>query len=387
MFEVSEVNKSLCRMPGTPGVCLLTMQGGLIMEKIRIGSIGIGNISRGVHLPGIAQSPDMELVAVCDIRPEALKYAQETYGIDDQHCFTDYESLIACEDVDVVDITLPNHLHFPAAMAAVRAGKPYILEKPVTLNAQEAETLAKATAEAGLKNMVCFSYRYQPAARYIRDLIRQGVLGRIFHVDIQYYQAWGLPKFNTARVWRFNKAETGSGALGDLGSHALDLVRFVTGEEVERVIGHLNTFTAMRPSLETGELIPADVDDFSNYMADLTGGIAANFRITRFAYGRGNYQRMEIYGEKGAFVYTLDESGDGVNTLDVCLDPLGSENHQFQRVTIPQRYYAKQMQCFADLYNDKGDGLNATIEDGLINMKAVDQVIRSGECGKWLDID
>lgn len=356
------------------------------MKKIRVGSIGIGNISRGVHLPGIAASPDMELVAVCDIRPEALEYARETYGIDEAHCFARYEDLIACEDVDVVDITLPNNLHFPAAMAAVRAGKPYILEKPVTLNAQEAETLAKATEEAGLTNMVCFSYRYQPAARYIRDLIRQGVLGRIFHVDIQYYQAWGLPRFNTPRLWRFHKEETGSGALGDLGSHALDLVRFVTGEEAERVIGHTGTFTTMRPSKETGEPLPADVDDFSNYMADLTGGIAATFRITRFAYGRGNYQRMEIYGEKGAFVYLLDENGDSANTLDVCLDPLGSDNHQFTRVTVPPRYQAKQMQCFADLYNGKDDGLNATIRDGLINMKAVDQVIRSAECGMWLPV-
>ena len=356
------------------------------MKKIRIGSIGIGNISRGVHLPGIAASEDMELVAVCDIKPAALQYAQETYGIDAAHCFEHYEDLIRCPDVDVVDITLPNHLHFPAAMAAVKAGKPYILEKPVTLNAEEAAVLARATAEAGLTNMVCFSYRYMPAARYARDLVRQGALGRIFQVDIQYYQAWGLPKFNTARVWRFNKAETGSGALGDLGSHALDLVRFVTGEEVERVIGHLNTFTTMRPSLETGELVPADVDDFSNYMADLSGGGAATFRITRFAYGRGNYQRMEIYGEKGALVYTLDENGDGANTLDVCFDPIGCDTHQFHRVNIPARYQVKQMQCFADLYNGKGDGLNATIEDGLINMKAVDQIIRSGETGQWLSV-
>ena len=358
------------------------------MKKIRIGSIGIGNISRGVHLPGIDQSPDMELVAVCDIKPAALQYARETYGIDDEHCFTNYEDLIACEDVDVVDITLPNHLHFPAAMAAVKAGKPYILEKPVTLDAKEAEILAKATEEAGLKNMVCFSYRFMPAARYARELVRQGALGRIFEVDIQYVQAWGLPKFNTARVWRFNKAETGSGALGDLGSHALDLVRFVTGEEVTRVVGHLKTFTAERPSLETGEPVPADVDDVSNYMAELSGGGVATYRITRFAYGRGNYQRTEIYGEKGALVYSLDEDGCGTNTLDVCFDPIGSDTHQFHRVNIPARCgQVKQMQSFADLYNGKGDGLSATIEDGYINMKAVDQVIRSGEAGTWLDVD
>lgn len=356
------------------------------MEKIKIGCIGIGGISRGVHMPGIAASPDLELKAVCDIRPEAMKYARETFGVEDKYCFENYEDLVYCEDVDIVDITLPNHLHFPAAMAAVRAGKPYILEKPVTLNAEEAQALAKATAEAGLKNMVCFTYRYKAAVRYARDIVRQGMIGRVYQVDMQYYQAWGLPKFNTKRVWRFNKAQSGSGALGDLGSHALDLVRFITGEEVERVVGHLRTFTTMRPSPETGEMVPADVDDFANYMADMTGDIAATFRITRFGYGRGNYQQMEIYGEKGALVYTLDQDGDGVDTLEVCLDPLGAETRQFTKVNIPSRYHVDQMQCFADFLNDRGDSLTATIEDGLINMKVMDQIIRSSECGSWLEI-
>jgi len=356
------------------------------MKKFRVGSIGIGGISRGVHLPGIAESPDLELKAVCDIRPEAMEYAREKYGVEEKYCFASYEDLIRCDEVDVIDISLPNHLHFPAAMAAVRAGKPYILEKPVTLDAEEARILAEATEAAGLKNMICFSYRYKAAARYARDLVRQGVIGRVYHLDMQYYQAWGLANADRPRVWRFDKAQAGSGALGDLGSHALDLARFVTGQEFKRVTGHLGTFTHMRPSPETGEMLPVDVDDFSNYMAEMTDGLAATFRITRFAYGRGNYQCMEIYGEKGALVYTLDQDGEGQDTLEVCLDPLGAENKQFVKVKIPQRYHVRQMQCFADLLKDQADGLSATIEDGLLNMKAVDQVIRSGECGSWLDV-
>ncbi len=357
------------------------------MGKIRIGSIGIGGISRGVHLPGIAASPDLEVKAVCDIRPEALEYARATYGVEDKYCFSDYEELIRCPEVDAIDISVPNHLHFPVAMAAVQAGKPYALEKPVTLDAKEAEILARATEEAGVRSMVCFSYRYKAAARYARDLVRQGVLGRLYHVDAQYYQAWGLPKFNTPRVWRFDKASTGSGALGDLGSHALDLVRFITGQEYEKIVGHLATFTDTRPAPETGEPLPVDVDDFSNYMASMTGGIAATFRITRFGYGRGNYQYVEIYGEKGALVYRLDSDGRGVDTLEVCLDPLGAENHRFVEVPVPGRYHVSQMQSFADLLLGKEDGLSADIRDGLANMKVVDQVIRSNECGRWLTIE
>ena len=91
------------------------------MSVIRVGSVGIGGISRGVHLPGIKNSPDLELAAVCDIDPAALRYAQETYGIDQAHCFTDYHDLINCPDVDAVDISTPNNVHFPVAMAAVEA--------------------------------------------------------------------------------------------------------------------------------------------------------------------------------------------------------------------------------------------------------------------------
>lgn len=356
------------------------------MEKIRIGSIGIGNVNRAVHLPGIAKSPDLELAAVCDIRPEALEYAQKTYGVAPEYCFTDYHELLACPLVDAVDIATPNYLHFEIAMAAVAAGKPYSVEKPMTMDAAQAEILEKATKEAGLKSMVCFSYRYRAAARYARDLIRQGVLGKLYHIDMQYYQAWGLPRFNTPRVWRFEKALTGSGALGDLGSHGLDLIRFVSGQEITRLTGHTGTFTAARRSLQGEGMEPVDVDDFSNCMGELSDGAAMTMRITRFGYGRGNYQVMEIYGEKGAMTYSLDISGKGMDKLEVCLDPLGYENHLFTEVPVPARYHMDQMQSFANLLLDKGDGLTASVCDGRINMRTVDAMLASAQDGAWKEL-
>jgi len=356
------------------------------MARIRVGSIGIGGISRGVHLPGIEKSPDLELVAVCDINPDALKYAQEKYGIKPEYCFTDYHDLINCPIVDAVDISTPNYLHFEMAMAAAKAGKPYAVEKPMTMDAAQADELAKATKEAGVKSMVCFSYRYMAAARYARDLVQTGVLGKIYHVDMQYYQAWGLPKFGTPKAWRFNKPLTGSGALGDLGSHGLDLVRFVTGEEYTRLAGHTKTFVHERKDMKTGEMAPIDVDDFSNALADMTNDIAVTLRITRFGYGRGNYQTMEVYGEKGALVYKLDVEGKNEDRLLVCLDPLGYENHQFTEVRIPGRYFVDQMQSFADLIKGCEDGLSATVEDGRKNMHVVDAVLESADKGVWLDV-
>ena len=186
------------------------------MERkvFRVGSVGIGGISRGVHLPGIAKSPDLELVAVCDLKPERMAYAREAYGIAEDHCFADYHQLINCPDVDVVDISTSNNAHFEVAKAAIEAGKPYCLEKPVTLTAEEADILAKMTAERGLPSMVCFSYRFKAAARYAKELVEKGLLGEIYHVYMQYLQGGGGPSYDLPRSWRYQKSLTGTGALG-----------------------------------------------------------------------------------------------------------------------------------------------------------------------------
>lgn len=357
------------------------------MAVIQVGSVGIGGISRGVHLPGIMNSPDLKLAAVCDIDPRALRYAQETYEIDEAHCFTDYHDLIACPDVEAVDISTPNHVHFEVAMAAAQAGKPYAVEKPLTLNAEQADILAKITQEKNLQNMVCFSYRFKAAARYAKDLIDRGMIGKIYHVDMQYYQAWGLPFCETPLVWRFQKELTGSGALGDLGSHALDLVRFVTGKDYHRIISHTGTFIPEREKLDGSGMGKVDVDDFANYMAEMEDGICATFRISRFGYGRGNYQTMEIYGSNGAIQYELDHVAPDTDEISICIGQANAEAHVFTKLPIPEKYKSDQMQSFADIINHRGDGMAATVFDGRLNQHAVDAVLKSSEEGRWISLD
>ncbi len=355
-------------------------------KRIRVGSVGLGSIWSGVHEPGIRRSPDLELVAICDIDEEKLQAAGEKYGIDPAHRFTDYHDLINCPDVDAVDICTSNDAHFMIAMAAVEAGKPYDLEKPITMTAQEADELEAATREKGLPNMICFSYRFKAAARYARDLIAKGRIGDIYHVDMQYFQAWGLPRAECPLVWRYIKDRTGSGALGDLGCHALDLVRFVTGKESCKVVGHTGTYVTER-KLEKGEGTgKVDVDDFCNYLVEMEDGISASFQITRFAFGRGNYQRMEIYGSKGAIVYHLDVAGDGVDEIEVCDGDIHADAHVFTKLPVPEQYFSDQMQSFADIVNGKGDGLAANIQDGRLNQHAVDAVLASAEKGCWMEI-
>ena len=332
-------------------------------KVIRVGSVGLGGIWTGVHEPGIRRSPNLELVAICDIDEEKLQAAGEKYGIPPERRFTDYHALINCPDVEAVDICTSNDAHFEIAMAAVEAGKPYDLEKPITMTAEQADTLAKATEEKGLKNMVCFSYRFKAAARYAKDLIAQGKIGHVYHVDMQYFQAWGLPRVDRPLVWRF-----------------------VTGKEYTRVVGHTGTYVHERKLLPkdgegTGKV---DVDDFCNYMVDMEDGISASFQITRFGFGRGNYQRMEIYGSEGAIVYSLDAQGSGVDEIEVCSGDINADAHVFSKLPIPERYYVDQMQSFADILNGVGDGLAATIQDGQANQHVVDAIIKSAEEGTWL---
>ncbi len=355
------------------------------MEKsiIRIGSVGLGSIWRGVHEPGIAKSPDLQLAAICDIDEEKLRWAGEAYGIDEAHRFTDYHDLIACPDVDAVDICTSNDAHFDIAMAAVDAGKPYNLEKPITMTAQQADLLAAATAEKNLPNMVCFSYRFKAAARYAKELIEKGRIGKIYHVDMQYFQAWGLPRADCPLVWRYVKSRTGSGALGDLGCHALDLVRFVTGKDYTAVVGHTGTYVKERRKPDGSGMGAVDVDDFCNYLADMEDGISASFQITRFAFARGNYQRMELYGSEGAIVYTLDAEPGEEDEISVCIGDPYSEARMYTRLPIPQRCRCDQMQSFADIVNGCGDGKAATVFDGQVNQHVVDAILESAEERVW----
>ena len=353
----------------------------------KIGLIGLGGIANGVHIPGIRKSKDLELAAICDIKPDVLEKTGRALDIPEDHRFSDYRDLIACPDVEVVDVATPNRVHAEIAIAALRAGKPTICEKPLAMDAAEAERVAEAANAAGLPGSVCFSYRFRAAARFARDIVRRGDIGRVYHVSIQYLQGWGLPSANCPLVWRFVKSETGSGALGDLGSHAADLVEFVTGQACRRVVAHCGTEVTERERLDDrSKKGPVDVDDYTNFMAALDGGASACFQITRLAFGRGNYQRMEVYGEKGSLVYMLDENGSGADTLEICMGEAMRSGFTYSRIAIPERYRADQMQCIADAIAGDAHGLVATFRDGADNMHIMDAVLRSAQTGRWEDV-
>lgn len=352
------------------------------MAVIRVGSIGLGGISGGVHLPGIKGADNLELTALCDINENRLAERAKQYGIPAERCFTDYRELIACPEVDVVDISTPNNVHWEIAMEACRAGKSYGVEKPITMDSEQADTLLAATEKAGVRSMVYFSYRYQPAARYAKDLIASGRLGKLHHVSMQYYQGWGLESKDCPLVWRFVKSVAASGALGDLGCHGLDLAQFVTGQQYEKVSAHLGTIVKERRLPEGDGRGPVDVDDFSNILAAMDGGTSATFQISRFCRGRGNYQRMEIYGDRAALVYHLDRE-PGKNELEICEEATGDK---YVPMEIPAQYFVSQMKCFGDEMQGQGDGCNADIAVGVKNQHLLDAILQADTEEKWVSV-
>jgi predicted dehydrogenase len=347
------------------------------MGKIRVGTVGLGFIANGVHLPGIKRSPDLELTAICDIDSVALDKVQKEYDVDEEHC---------CDEVDVVDICVPNDVHYPVAMYAIEKGKPYNLEKPIGLNKKEVDTLALQTTEKKLLHMICFSYRFKAAARYAKDLVQSGTIGKIYHANMQYFQAWGMPYQKTPLLWYFMKKHAGSGVLGDLGSHGIDLVRFITGKNYIRVIGNQRTFVKERQKMDNSEIGNVDVDDSTYFLADMEDDISASFAFSRFAYGRENYQRLELYGSKGALIYTLKDNS-GEDELEACIGEPYASTHAFTSLAIPQKYHVDQMQSLADILLINGDGWSADIYDGKEDQHVIDAVIKSSKTNKWVNVD
>ena len=350
-------------------------------KKFRVGVIGCGGIAAW-HIRGIMDSPDLEAGALCDILPEKLEEKKQLCSASDDMLYDDYIKMLDSGRIDAVSICTPNYLHFEMAMEAVKRNIPYAVEKPVCGTHEEAKTLLDETNKKNLPHMVCFSYRFKAAVRYARDLILNGSLGKIYHVSGEYFQAWGLPDIKTGSlcpfVWRFDKNKTITGALGDLGCHMIDLIRFVTGREFTRLTADSDTFIHKRPlpGSDGDSMGDVKVDDYINIAGQLEEQIAASLSITRYAYGRGNYQRIEVYGDNGALRYTLEDK-DKLE-INIGNEPM-KHSHIWCPVPIPWHYNSVQMQSFADILNGCGDGLAADMNDGWQTQKVIDAAVAASK--------
>lgn len=224
---------------------------------------------------------------------------------------TDWRAAIARDDVDVVDVCTPGHLHAEMAIAALEAGKHVLVEKPLALDADEAERMVAAAAAAPGLAMLGFNYRRVPALALARQLIADGAIGRVRAVRAAYLQDW-LADPDAPMTWRLRAETAGSGALGDLGSHAIDQILVLTGERVTGVSGALRTVQPERPGPHGPE--PVTVDDAAWAHLDLTGGVTASLEVSRIAVGRKNALQLEVHGTDGAIAFDLERLNELVVT-------------------------------------------------------------------------
>lgn len=263
--------------------------------------------------------------------------AEAARRLDWEEHATDWREAISRDDVDIVDICTPGFLHAEIAIAALEAGKHVLCEKPLANDPAEAERMveaARAARERGQIAALGHTYRRVPALAHARDLVAAGRLGEIRQIRASYLQDW-LVDAEAGMTWRLRKQTAGSGALGDIGSHAIDQIQYVTGQQVTAVRGRLATMVPERPGPDGPE--PVTVDDAAWATLELDGGAIASVEASRMATGAKNQLALEVYGTKGALRFDLERL-DELWFLDVTA-PIAEQGFARVLVTEPEHPY------------------------------------------------
>lgn len=348
---------------------------------VRIGIVGVGGIACNVHIPQILDCPEGELVAICDIDENKLHAVGEKFNVPKHRRFTDYNDLIACPEVDAVEICTPNHLHVPVALAAVKAGKHVEVEKPLTTECNaEMDALLLELEKRDVVNMMSFSYRFKSAVRYAKKLIDEGRLGKIVNVNIEYLQS-GVLIPGRKLEWRFVKEYAGSGTLGDLGVHLIDMTRLLLGD-FKSVAALSSTVIKERQRLDSDEIAPVLVDDITSFVAKLENDVIANFLVTKCAIGESNTIKYEIYGTEGVLKFNLNNP----DVLSLCIGDIDRETGSLHEVRVPAKYRLGQEECFIKTIAGQTFPLYPAVREGVVCQGIVDAVLRSAREGKVITL-
>jgi predicted dehydrogenase len=306
---------------------------------------------------------------------------------------TSWHDVVHRKDIDVVDICTPGDAHVPIALAAAEAKKVVFCEKPLANTLAEAEKMLDAVKRAGVLHMLCHNYRRVPAIAVAKQLIDEGRIGTIRHYRGAYLQDWIVdPDF--PRSWRLERAVAGSGALGDIASHSLDLARYLVGEITE-VSGMLKTFVTERPLPGSTKRAPVDVDDAALTLVRFQNGAIGTVEGSRFALGRKNHLRFEINGSKGSLVWDLER----LNELEVYQEEgpnsgfrtvlVTDAKHAYIRAWWPPGHIIGYEHSFTHTVRDLVEAVHdqklptPNFEDGVKNQRVLDAIERSSASGRW----
>jgi len=382
--------------------------------EVKVGLLGCGFMGKA-HSFGYGNcnsiwSPERKVVMKCiaGTEPEDIvRSTAEQYGWDEYE--TDWKKVVERDDIDLIDISTPNFAHEEEAIAAAKAGKDILCEKPLANDLKSARRMLAAVRESGVKAMCGFTYRQAPAVQLARQMIEAGELGRIYHMRAIYLQDWIMdPEFPL--VWRLVKEKAGSGALGDLGAHITDMARFLVGEIAE-VSGTLETFIKERPleaaaggaaltdrqaSAQRGQVT---VDDASMWCARFENGALGTFEATRFAGGRKNYHAWEINGSKGSIAWDFED----MNYLMYWKDGEGTRQG-FRKVLAtnaqtpgfeswwPDGHIIGYGECFVNEVKEMVSAIaedrqpRPGFEDGVKCQAVLEAVVQSAESKRWTPV-
>ncbi len=342
-----------------------------------------------------------ELVVIYGRHEERVREAARNYGF--KRYTTDWRAAVRDPEVEIVDNSLPNNMHLEPTLEALEAGKHVLCEKPLARNAQEARALRDAARRARVKAMVAFNYRFVPAVQLARQLVKSGLLGRIYHFRARYLQDW-LVNPNAPLTWRLRAEEAGSGPLGDLGSHIIDLARFIVGE-ITAVTGVVRTFIEERPLPEDpAKRGKVTVEDAFAATVEFENGAIGTLEASRFATGRKNYNNFEINGENGSIEFNLER----LNELRVYLREweekgltgwstvlVTDRRHPFiDRYWPPGHIIGWEHTFINEVYhfircivNDEDVGpIGATFEDGYRCNVVMDAILESARTGRRVTV-
>jgi predicted dehydrogenase len=284
-----------------------------MQRPLNIGLIGYGFMGR-THSNAFLQAPrffdvpfEPVLKAVCARNADRVRAFASNWGY--QSTETDWRKLVERKDIDLVDIASPNDTHAEIAIAAARAGKMVLCEKPLGRNSREAEAMASAVETAKVPNSVWYNYRRVPAVMLAKELVDQGKLGRIFHYRAQFLQDWtisaDLPQGGEG-LWRLDVAVAGSGVTGDLLAHCIDTALWLNGS-ISEVAAMTETFIKLRKHNLTGRVEPVGIDDASAFMSRFRNGSLGLFEATRYARGHKALYTLEINGEHASARWDLHD--------------------------------------------------------------------------------
>jgi predicted dehydrogenase len=390
------------------------------MQTVRIGLAGSGFMARAhtmafnnapsVYWPDL---PGIEKVRLVDVEQRLAADAAQRWGWAD--AATDWRRVTQADDVDLVDIVTPNDIHAEIAIDAARHGKHVLCEKPLAQSAAAAVEMYRAVLDAGVLHQVNFIYRKWPAVMLAREIIERGDLGRIMSFKAHFLQDYALDA-SLPRGWRMQRERAGGGSFGDVGSHIVDLARYLVGEEITRVCARTRTFITARPPVATmgesafhgpskdgsSELLPVDVDDAADVLFDFASGAIGTLQTNWVASGHKIDLGFEVSGDNGSVRFSWQHG----NELEVYIHSDSEHALEGYRTVIPGPrhpggagfwpvpgqglgYSDAFLIAWRDLLGSLAGGAPASPSflDGLRACEIVEAALASADAGGWVDVN